>query len=107
MPNIHLVFRDLRQRVYGIVFNLHHANFTRQKFEEEVTSSKRKVEEIAKKLAKVKPDSLVMKNGEPRSEREFLNEKMEAQTAAMNQLTEARPPDSAEKIIIRWSLNVK
>lgn len=104
LPNIHLVFRDLRQRVYGILFNLHHANFTRQKFEEEVTSSKRKVEEIAKKLAKVKPDSLVMKNGEPRSEREFLNEKMEAQTAAMNQLTEARPPDSAEKIIIReWT----
>ena len=104
LPNIHLVFRDLRQRVYGIVFNLHHANFTRQKFEEEVTSSKRKVEEIAKKLAKVKPDSLVMKNGEPRSEREFLNEKMEAQTAAMNQLTDARPPDSAEKIIIReWT----
>ena len=104
LPNMHLVFRDLRKRVYGILFNLHHANFTRQKFEEEVASSKRKVEEIARKLAKVKPDSIVMKNNEPRSEREYLNEKMEAATAVVNQLAEAQPPDSAEKIIIReWT----
>ena len=104
LPNIHLVYRDLRRRVYGILFNLHHANFTRQKFEEELIASKRQVEEIAKKLAKVKPDSIVMKNNEPRSEREYLNEKMEAATAVVNQLSKAQPPDSAEKIIIReWT----
>ena len=104
LPNIHFIFRDLRRRVYGVLFNLHHSNFTRQKFEEEVQASKKKVEEIAKKLAKVKPDSIIMKDSEPRSEREVLNEKLEAATAVVDQLVAAQPPDSAEKIIVReWS----
>ena len=104
MPNIHFIFRDLRRRVYGVLFNLHHSNFTRQKFEEEVQASKKRVEEIAKKLAKVKPDSIIMKDSEPRSEREVLNEKLEAATAVVDQLVAAQPPDSAEKIIVReWS----
>ena len=104
LPNIHYIYRDLRRRVYGILFNLHHANFTRQKFEDDVQAAKKKVEEIAKKLAKVKPDSIIMKNNEPRSEREVLNEKMEAATAVLGQLTKAQPADSAENIIIReWT----
>ena len=38
------VFREMR--VYGIVFNLHHANFT--KLEDEMKVAKRKVEKIVK-----------------------------------------------------------
>ena len=77
MGGIHTVYRELRRRVYGIVFNLHHVNFTKQKCDEEVKIAKRKVEEIVKKLAKVKSDSVIIKNNEPRSEREVLNEKLE------------------------------
>ena len=80
IPNIHLVYRDLRRRVYGILFNLHHANFTRQKYEEELETARRRVEDVAQKLSKVKPDSVIMKNNEPRCEREVLNERLEAAT---------------------------
>ena len=78
LPNIHLVYRDLRRKVYGILFNLHHANYTRHKYQDELETAKRKVEEVAKKLSQVKPDSVIMKNNQPRSEREVLNEKLEA-----------------------------
>ena len=84
LPNIHLVYRDLRRRVYGILFNLHHANYTRQKYEEELVTAKKKVEEIARRLSTVKPDSVIMKNNEPRCEREVLNEKLEAATGSSN-----------------------
>lgn len=104
IPNIHIIFRDLRRKVYGILFNLHHANFTRQKFDDELFTAKKKVEEIVKKMAKVKADSVVMKNNEPRSERDVLNEKLEAATAVLTQLSKAQPPDSADNIIIReWT----
>ena len=78
LPNIHLVYRDLRRKVYGILFNLHHANYSRHKHQEELETAKRKVEEVAKRLSLVKPDSVIMKNSQPRSEREVLNEKLEA-----------------------------
>ena len=78
LPNIHLVYRDLRRKVYGIVFNLHHANYTRNKYQDELETAKRKVDEVAKQLSQVKPDSVIMKNNQPRSEREVLNEKLEA-----------------------------
>ena len=80
LPDIHLVYRDLRRRVYGILFNLHHSNFARQKYEDELQTARRKVEEAAKRLAQVRPNSVIMKNNEPRCEREVLNEKLEAAT---------------------------
>ena len=104
MPAFHLIFRDLRRKVYGILFNLHHSNFTRQKYDDELVAAKKKVESIVKSLAKVKPDSIIMKNNEPRSEREVLNEKLEAATAVVTQLTRSQPADNADNIIIReWT----
>ena len=29
LPSIHSVYKELRQKVYGIIFNYHHINFTR------------------------------------------------------------------------------
>ena len=71
----------MRRRVYGILFNEHHRVFTQVillvsdaftsffqgRQEEELVMAKAKVSEIAKKLAAVKPDSIVLKNKEPRS----------------------------------------
>ena len=33
LPSIHSVYKELRQKVYGIIFNYHHINFTRFFFE--------------------------------------------------------------------------
>ena len=41
--------------------------FTQGRQEEELVMAKAKVEEVTKKLALVKPDSIVLKNKEPRS----------------------------------------
>ena len=101
MPGFHYIFRELRRKVYGILFNLHHSNFTRQKCEDDVQAAKKRVEEIVRQLAKVKPDSIIMKNNEPRSEREVLNEKLEAATTIVSQLTKSQPADNADNIIIR------
>ena len=43
------------------------ALFTQGRQEEELVIAKAKVEEVTKKLALVKPDSIVLKNKEPRS----------------------------------------
>jgi len=98
---IHLIYRELRQRVYGIVFNLHHFKFTKQKNDEELKTAKRRVEEIVKKLGKVKSDSIILKNNEPRSEREVLNEKLEAATLVVSQLAKSLPSESSYEINVR------
>ena len=41
--------------------------FAQGRQEEELVMAKAKVEEVTKKLALVKPDSIVLKNKEPRS----------------------------------------
>lgn len=52
MPPIHLVYRQLRQSVYGVIFNLHHLKFNRKQVDDAVKSNRRKAEDL-KKQAKV------------------------------------------------------
>merc|ERR1719341_1692574 len=98
---VHLVFRTLRRRVYGILFNEHHRVFTQGRQEEELVMAKTKVSEIAKKLAAVKPDSIVLKNKEPRPEKEVLGERLEAASAVVDQLVKAMGPAGPGQAVIK------
>jgi len=98
---VHLVFRTLRRRVYGILFNEHHRVFTQGRQEEELVMAKAKVSEIAKKLAAVKPDSIVLKNKEPRPEKEVLGERLEAASAVLDQLVKAMGPAGPGQAVIK------
>merc|ERR1719192_914556 len=98
---VHLVYRTLRRRIYGILFNEHHRVFTQGRQEEELVMAKAKVEEVTKKLALVKPDSIVLKNKEPRSEKEVLSERLEAATAVVDQLVKAMGPAGPGQAVIK------
>ena len=49
IPPVHEVYQPLRQRVYAILYNVHHAHFNRKQTEELINSNKRKIEELKKK----------------------------------------------------------
>ena len=49
IPPIHEVYQPLRQRVYAVLYNLHHAQFNRRQIEESIKSNKRKAEELNNK----------------------------------------------------------
>jgi len=42
VPSIHSVYREMRQKVYGIIFNFHHITFTKNKYEDEINQIKKK-----------------------------------------------------------------
>ena len=50
IPPIHEVYQPLRQRVYAILFNLHHARFNRKQIEESIKANKRKIDELNRKI---------------------------------------------------------
>ena len=101
---IHSVYKELRRRVYGVLFNAHHTNYTSAKYEDELAVAKRKVEAVARNLSKVTEDAIVMKNNEPRSEREVLTEKLEAATAVVEQLKRSQPDCVKGTVVVReWS----
>ena len=101
---VHLVFRTLRRKLYGIIFNEHHRVFTQGRQEEELAIAKLKVKELVKKLASVKEDSIIMKNKEPRSEREVVGERLAAAEAVVEQVVrvvgDGRP--QGETVVREW-----
>merc|ERR1719357_169208 len=99
---IHLIYRILRRRIYGIIFNEHHRVFTQGRQGEELEIAKLKVKELTRKLNTVKADSIIMKNKEPRSEKEVLRERLEAATAVVDQLVRAMGPQQAETVVREW-----
>ena len=51
-PKIHVFYQPLRQRVYGILCNLHHARFDRRTIELKVKGKRQKADELYKKAKK-------------------------------------------------------
>ena len=50
IPPVHEVYQPLRQRVYAILYNLHHAHFNRKQTEELIKNNTRKIEELNRKI---------------------------------------------------------
>ena len=51
-PRIHVFYQPLRQRVYGILCNLHHSRFNRRTIELKVKGKRQKADELFKKAKK-------------------------------------------------------
>ena len=52
-PRIHVFYQPLRQRVYGILCNLHHARFDRRTLDLKVKGKRQKADELFKKAKQV------------------------------------------------------
>jgi hypothetical protein len=101
LPPIHTVYRELRQRVYGIVFNQHHLTFTKNKYEDEVNTIKKNIKVIKSAQKKAGTAGLTLHNGEPRSEVEVLEEKLEVATRKLDNL-EKNAPDLMDIKVREW-----
>ena len=84
-PKIHVFYQPLRQRVYGILCNLHHARFDRRTIELKVKGKRQKADELYKKAKK--------------SENEDM--KREA-TEMMKEANETVLPELQEFVIHEW-----
>ena len=93
IPPIHEVYQPLRQRVYAILYNLHHAQFNKRQIEESIKSNKRKVDELNKKL---------MQEDLPLDEKEALKTKTEN---LRKQTEEVKVPSAVENRIREWLPN--
>ena len=51
IPPVHEVYQPLRQRVYAVLYNVHHAHFNKKQIEELLKSNQRKSEELKKKVS--------------------------------------------------------
>lgn len=101
LPPIHSVYRELRQRVYGIVFNQHHLSFTKNKFEDEVNSIKKSIKALKTAQKKVGAGGVTLLNGEPRNELEALEEKVDAASKRLDNI-EKNAPDLMDIKIREW-----
>ena len=90
IPPIHEVYQPLRQRVYAILYNLHHAQFNRRQIEESIKSNKRKTEEFNKKA---------MQEDLPALERDALQTKAET---LLKQTEEMKVPPTVEYRVREW-----
>ena len=90
IPPVHEVYQPLRQRVYAIIYNLHHATFNKRQIEESIKSNKRKIEELNKKLVQEDLSS---------DEKEVLRLKTEN---LIKQTEEIRVPPSVEYRVREW-----
>jgi len=101
MPPIHSVYRELRQRVYGIVFNQHHLTFTKNKYEDEINSMKKSIKALKNAQKRSSCDGVALHNGEPRNELQVLEEKVDAANKKLEQL-EKNAPDLMDIKVREW-----
>ena len=99
---IHLLYRTLRRRVYGILFNEHHRMYTQGRQEDELAMARAKVQELTRKMAAVDPESVIIKNKEPRQEKEVLGERLGAARAVVEQLARAMGPGQGQAVVREW-----
>lgn len=99
---VHQVYTTLRRRVYGILFNEHHRMFTQGTKKEELVLARGRVQELVKKLSVTPADSIVMKNKEPRQEREVVQERLEAAKQVVCQLERAVGPLQEDTVVREW-----
>jgi len=104
VPSIHSVYREMRQKVYGIIFNFHHITFTKNKYEDEINQIKKKVKAIKtnlKKLGDNPKEDVVLHNGSPRSELDVLEEKL-VDTNKKLELMEKNAPELMSIKVREW-----
>lgn len=101
MPAMHHVYKDLRQKVYGIIFNHHHITFTRNKYEDEVSSLKKKIKAIKTTQRKTGEADVVLHKGEPRPEADVLQEKLEDANKKL-ELMEKNAPETMQIKVREW-----
>jgi hypothetical protein len=103
LPAIHSIYKELRQKVYGIVFNHHHLTFTRNKYEDEVSSLKKKIKAIKVQQKKLAGGDVVqvLHKGEPTPETEVLQEKLEDSNKKL-ELMEKNAPEIMEIKVREW-----
>jgi len=100
LPAIHSIFKELRQKVYGIIFNHHHLTFTRNKYDDEVSSLKKKIKAI-KVQQKKNAGELTLHNNEPRMESDVLEEKLQDSIKKL-ELLEKNAPEIMEIKVREW-----
>jgi len=100
LPAIHSIFKELRQKVYGIIFNHHHLTFTRNKYDDEVSSLKKKIKAI-KVQQKKNAGELTIHNNEPRMESDVLEEKLQDSIKKL-ELLEKNAPEIMEIKVREW-----
>jgi len=100
LPAIHTIYKELRQKVYGIIFNHHHLTFTRNKYDDEVSSLKKKIKAI-KVNQKKTSNELTLHNNEPRLESELLEEKLQDSIKKL-ELLEKNAPEIMQIKVREW-----
>lgn len=100
MQPIHTVFRELRQKVYGILFNHHHISFTRHKYDDEVSSLRKKLKALKTALKKADTEGAVP-NKEPKNEKDSLEDKIQDTQKKLDEL-EKNAPEKMDIKVREW-----
>ena len=90
IPPIHEVYQPLRQRVYAILYNVHHAHFNRRQLEETIKMNKRKADELNKKCTQEELTESEVKDLEAKAE------------SLLKQVEETKVPPPVEYRVREW-----
>ena len=96
LPPIHTFYQPLRQRIYAILCNLHHARFDRRTMELKIKGMRQKADELRKKAK-----NLCDKTEEKDREDKIKAMKEEA-TQMMKEANEVMVPELADFVIREW-----
>ena len=96
LPPVHTFYQPLRQRVYSILCNLHHARFDRRTMELKIKGMRQKADELRKK-AKTLCDTTDEKDRE-----EKIQVMKDQATRMMKEASETVLPELADFVIREW-----